>query len=228
MASVAVPASQALVLDTGTLSIVGTGQLNLKDNDLIVRTGSLATITGYITTGLYNGPGGYWDGPGINSSVAAANGLRTAIGVVSNSDTGYGMWPLMQVPDGFGGFLYPPAPDAHTLSLGTEILAKYTYFGDADLNGYTDDGVDYQQYLLGLGSGGALTGWIYGDFDYSGLVDDGQDYQQYLLGLNQSPALVSQGAGLSSVSQVPEPSSIGMILIGTLGFLSRRTRKSLH
>ena len=55
--SFAVPSAEAIVLDTGTLVIAPTGVLDLKNNNLIVRSGSVATLTGYITTGRNNGVG---------------------------------------------------------------------------------------------------------------------------------------------------------------------------
>ena len=204
-----------LVMDTGTLSIAPTGQLNLQDNDLIVRSATLAAITAYIQTGLYNGPGGYWDGPGINSSVAAADATTvTAIGVLDNALLGATAFPYLAD--------YSPAPGSHA-TVGTEILVKFTYFGDADLNGVVDDGVDYNQFLAGLTGGGV--GWLFGDFDYSGgPTDDGSDYNQFLLGLTgQGAPLVSQGSVVSA-SPVPEPSVIGLLLIGFTGALSRRSK----
>jgi len=61
---------------------------------------------------------GYWDGPGIISSTAATdpNGL-TSVGVIDNAEFGY---------TDFAGIFG---------LVGTEILVKYTWYGDADLNG---------------------------------------------------------------------------------------------
>ena len=43
---------------------------------------------------------------------------------------------------------------------------KYTYYGDANLDGAVD-GADYQQ--IDNGFGGGLTGWSNGDFNYDGV-----------------------------------------------------------
>jgi hypothetical protein len=49
---------------------------------------------------------------------------------------------------------------------------KYTYAGDANLNGRVD-GSDFSQ--IDNGNIARLTGWTSGDFNYSGTVDGG-DY----------------------------------------------------
>lgn len=258
LASIAMPAARALVLDTGTLSIAPTGVLDLQNNDLVVRIATYGTVTVGVpqTPGsggqwVYNGVmryaqtgsnflgfAGYFNGPGINSSVAATLG-NTAIGVIDNSQAGYGMWPV----DGLAGLIRTgytgtgnPIAGAVTLT-GAEILSKYTYFGDADLNGIVDPDSDYNQFLLGLnntifnGGGDAIglinqtnVGWLYGDFDYSGFVDPDVDYQQFLLGLNEPAVLASQGGSLG-VTAVPEPSSMVLFAFGFLGIASRRVRK---
>ena len=53
-----------------------------------------------------------------------------------------------------------------------DVLIKYTYFGDANLDG-TLNGADYQQIDMGFGMG--LTGWQNGDFNYDGVIN-GADY----------------------------------------------------
>ena len=53
-----------------------------------------------------------------------------------------------------------------------DVLVKYTYYGDADLNGSVN-GADYAQIDHGFGA--HLTGWSNGDFNYDGVVD-GSDY----------------------------------------------------
>lgn len=140
----------ALVLDAITLLIAPTGRLDLKNNALIVRTGSFATIEGYVITG-YNG--GAWDGFGINSSTAAEDTTHlTAVGVINNADA--------------------HLAEFHGVTLGSnvEILASYAYYGDANLDGDVN-AADFA--LMGLGSG-----WYYGDFNYSGTVD-AADYALY-------------------------------------------------
>ena len=213
LAAAAVPVAQAdLVNVYGTLSIAPTGILNVQDNNVVVRVGSLTTITGYITTGLYNGPGGFWDGPGINSSVAAVDlSQLTGVGVLDNGFAGYAMWPV----NGLTGL---PTPNAVTLT-GPEILVKHTWFGDADLDGIITGG---DQTLYNDGFNNGFSGWVNGDFDYNGTIDGGD---QSLLnasfnGGGQTILLVSQGG----IASVPEPTGIALMSVGIFGLLAKRRK----
>ena len=98
---------------------------------MIVRTQTLAAVNALLVTGC-NAASGYWDGPGINSSTAASepNGL-TALGVLDNAEYGY---------TDFAGV---------TGLLGTGILVKYTWTGDADLNGVVN-GDDFTLFAAGF------------------------------------------------------------------------------
>ena len=94
----------------------------------------------------FNSGGGYWDGPGIDSSFAANpavnGGYLTSLGVASGVTGGNGA--------------------------STTEMMKYTYYGDADLSG-TVDGTDYNQIDTHNGQSGV--GWQNGDFNYDGVVD---------------------------------------------------------
>ncbi len=52
----------------------------------------------------------------------------------------------------------------------SDVLVKYTYYGDANLDGVVN-GADYARIDAGFLSKGALTGWYNGDFNYDGKVD---------------------------------------------------------
>jgi hypothetical protein len=66
----------------------------------------------------------------------------------------------------------------------SDVLLKYTYFGDADLNGVIN-GADYAQIDAGFGA--HLTGWQNGDFNYDGVID-GTDYSLIDNAFNQLAA----------------------------------------
>ena len=62
------------------------------------------------------------------------------------------------------------------------MIVRYTKWGDADISGTVDLGIDFNQYLDGLNNSG--TTWLRGDFDYSGTVDADGDFILYLTGFN--------------------------------------------
>ena len=117
----------------------------------------------------------------------------------------------------------------------SDVLVKYTYYGDADLNGHVD-GSDYSiidnSALQEASTGNPISGWSNGDFNYDGVVD-GSDYTLIDNAYNSQGAALSaevaattaQIAGASGSSAVPEPGTIGLLGIGAVGLLGRRTRR---
>jgi hypothetical protein len=145
------------VMVLGGLSINATGKLDLGGNDMLVKGGVLATIISELKTG-FAAHTGYWNGSaGIVSSAAATNTkFQTTLGVIQNTN---GSMPLYPMFDGQN-------------STTADVLVKYTYYGDADLNGVVN-GADYAKVDAGFHS---HTGtWLNGDFDYDGVID-GSDY----------------------------------------------------
>jgi hypothetical protein len=216
-------------LITTGLSIAGTtgawtGKLDLTGNSLIVHGGDLPTITNQVAQGYANGT---WQGSGgITSSTAAADSTHlTALGVIKN-DNGYGT-PLY----GSGGTI--AATFGGAAPVDGDILVKYTYYGDANLDGVVD-GSDYSiidnSYAMEQTGSGAITGWGNGDFNYDGVVD-GSDYTLIDNAFNSQgvamtasiAAAVAPGGGTSAV---PEPTSIFLLSAGAAGVLGRRRRES--
>jgi hypothetical protein len=155
----AAPASHTsrAVLVTSTLSVATTAVLDLSGNDLIVNSGAVAAIAPLLATGYNNG---LWTGKGIQSTAAAANITHlTALGYFQNNTTGS---PLYTAANQFDGVTPTPAA----------ILIKYTYYGDANLDGKVD-GIDYSR--LDTAYLDNLTTWSNGDFNYDGTVN-GSDY----------------------------------------------------
>src|SRR5204863_3536697 len=138
----------------GGLTIAGgaapTAALDLTNNGLVVDyTGQspLATIQSQITSGY---GGGSWNGNGINSSTAAADASgahKTAIGFAASTGT--------------GTFMGQPVDD-------TAVLVRYTYSGDANLDG-TVDTVDFNILASNFGASGTI--WSQADFNYDSSVD---------------------------------------------------------
>jgi autotransporter-associated beta strand protein len=221
----------AYALQLGELGISDGDTLDLTNNDLIVQTATLSSISSLVGLG-YNG--GAWNGTtGIISSAAGAKHPLMALGTILN-DNGQGTsTPLY----GAGGTLGSTFGGA--VPLDGDILVKYTYYGDANLDGKVD-GSDYslidnalaanQAYLTSNPTGTTLpyTGWFNGDFNYDGVID-GSDYTLIDNAFNSQGAVISaavagetaQIAGQSTA--VPEPTA-GLLGMASLAFLRRRRR----
>jgi autotransporter-associated beta strand protein len=202
-ASVAEPVAHAnrQLIVSPNITFAGTannwaGEFSLGDNDLDLTDASLANITNQIKQGL---AAGATQGI-ISSDVASDTTHLTTLGVIVNNN-------------GSGAALYG---NSTTLGLFdtsapgvNDVLVKYTYVGDANLDGSVNSS-DFS--LIDAGYTGHLTGWYNGDFNYDGVVD-GSDFtliDNVYPSSNATPlaTVASQFAGSSSV---PEP--VGLILI---------------
>ncbi len=220
------PSSHAdrTVLVTSALNFGGSsptwqGLMDMNANDMVVHNGNVANIFSQIAQG-YNS--GHWNGTaGLTSSAAAATN-NTALGYEQNKTSS-------------GGVFYSSFDGVSGLTT-SDVLVKYTYFGDANLDGVVN-GSDYT--LIDNGFNNNLTGWHNGDFNYDGVVN-GDDYTLIdnsfntqgasLAGASAAPAEMiavntSQIAGGSS-SAVPEPTVLTLLGVGSLGLLGRRRRRS--
>ncbi len=197
--AVAPPTTHATrtLVDTTTLTIAGvtghwTGTLDLNGSDLTVTSGSLATVNNQVTSGFASGS---WTGTGIDSSAAAANtGHLTALGTILNTINGtqplYGSGTGIVTFDGAS-----PGPSA--------ILVKFTYYGDATLDGKTDAS-DYSRmdaaFLTDKSTPGALTGWFNGDFNYDTVIN-GTDYTLADNTFNRQGATLASQVAAPAVKQ---------------------------
>jgi hypothetical protein len=198
-----------------SLSVTGSGTLNITNNHLFIDFGSgadpIASIAAWIKSG-YNG--GSWNGPGIISSSAASNHA-------------YGVgWA-----DGKDGVVTG-------LSSG-QIEIKYTLLGDANLDGVVN-GSDFSILAANFGKG--YTNWDQGNFLYGSSVN-GSDFSALAANFGQGDSgaavavssadiaaldafAVANGLPLPTIAAVPEPVSGAMVLLTGAGALATRRRSS--
>jgi hypothetical protein len=152
-AAIAQPGN-ASALVVHALSISGTGVLDLADNALICTGASVPAVQALLAAGFNQG---HWNGAGgINSSssAAAADPLGvTALGLADNTILHRTEFAGVSELD------------------GTEILVKYTYYGDANLDGKVDIGD--LGLLAGAWQQSSGKTWFDGDFTYDGAVNIG-------------------------------------------------------
>jgi autotransporter-associated beta strand protein len=189
------------------------GRLDLGNNDLVIHNADLTTITAQIASAYQTG------GPGIASS-AASNDTRhlTVLGVLQNNQSGAALYAATNPFDG----MTPGAAD---------LLVKYTYYGDTNLDGKIDAS-DYSRIDNGYLQQGALTGWYNGDFNYDGVIN-GSDYTLIDNAFNTQGAQLSASiagpaaavsAKIATPTAVPEPAAVGLLVLAATGTLGRRRR----
>ncbi|HEV8605302.1 MAG TPA: lamin tail domain-containing protein [Tepidisphaeraceae bacterium] len=170
--------SFGITLFTGGLTVGPQAILDVNDNDLVLqataanRVAMLAMVNDLLHSGRN---GGTWNGPGIDSSIAANNATHnTGVAAIIN-DQGNGT----VVRQTMGG---------ETLN-NNQILLKYTYNGDANEDG-TLNADDYA--LIDAGFASHSTGYYNGDFNFSGGAPNADDY--FLI----DKAFAGQGAPLAA------------------------------
>ncbi len=134
-----------------SLAIAGGGSptatLDITDNNLIVHNGNLATLTAQTAAGATGNLD--WTGTGITSTTARDDtNAITAVGIIQNDDGGgsplYSTWPV-------------GADSGGAVSVSdSDVLIKYTYYGDADLNGVVDASSDFDLLSAGIVDGAQL------------------------------------------------------------------------
>ena len=204
-------------INTGTLGIAG-GQLDVANNAMIVRSGSLGGATG----GVYSGISGYvqagrnggaWNGNGIITSQSTAHGAAalTTIAVAAASDA-----------LGISG-AQTKIWQGQTVGSGA-VLAMYTYAGDANLDGKIDAD-DYFEIDSNVNKPAAMVSYFHGDFNYDGLIN-GDDYFAIDANFAAQGAALGSSAMSGSLSAVPEP-GVGAIFALILAGLQRRRKRRI-
>jgi len=194
-----------------SLTISGNGILNLDTTRLLINYGSnpdpVEYIRGYLVFG-YNG--GNWNGPGIDSSAAAAN-HSYALGYADSADAG------------------------NPANLPTDTIeVRYTLYGDATLSGEVNS-VDFGILASNFGKSGRV--WDEGDFNYDGTVNSvdfgllasnfgksasGTDVQ---ISAADWAALDAFAQANGLISEVPEPRMGVFTVLSAAGLTLRRRRR---
>ena len=204
------------ILHIGSINIAGgslapTAKLDITKNAMVIDyTGAtpIQSIRQYIKAGA----AGNWTGNGITSSAAASS---PNAGETGKTGLGYGEASVLSITN----FLGDPV-DADT------ILVRYTYLGDANLDGQVDIS-DLGRLATAWQTAGVWTG---GDFNYDAFIDISDlgilatNWQVGVgapLGPSFDQALAS--VGLSGVS-VPEPATMGLLALSLAGVSTRRRR----
>jgi hypothetical protein len=199
-----------------------TGKVDLTNRGLVLDlpdgsdlNAALGTLRAQIIAGY---AGGSWQGNGITSSTAAAGGASAGIGFARASEVAAG-----------GTFMGAPV-DASAL------VARYTLYGDSNLDGTVDfnDLVKLAQNYNTIFPPSTEGWWHNGDYTYDGMVDFNdlvrlaQNYNTSLpTGAGAVPGAPAgfEGELARAMSIVPEPSVLGIVLVGLgLGWRGRRSR----
>jgi hypothetical protein len=200
----AATSAQRVLLQTGGLTIAAnapgwTGTLDLANNDLDAASGDLTTIDSQVAQGISTGVGGIISSASLADSthLTTLGAIRNTAGSINPLSPLYGSGTSLGLFDGVS----PAAAD---------VLVKYTYYGDANLDGIVD-GSDYS--LVDNGYSNQLTGWFNGDFNYDGVVD-GTDYSLLDNAFNnQTPATPSAQttpqAVVAAVVAAPVSNAVG-------------------
>ncbi|CAN5577332.1 hypothetical protein BH09PLA1_BH09PLA1_31530 [soil metagenome] len=210
-------------LKVAALSVTAGGAVDLNDNDMIITSGTSNAVRLLIAAARN---GGAWNMPGLTSSNArSATPKNRTLGVLSGTEFHSAQGP---------GALFSGAAVANS-----DVLVKFTWYGDADFNGVVNFD-DYSRTDSGFNNN--RTGWLNGDFDGNNVVNF-DDYSLIDLAFNtqsgtlrramsflegsdrsqtgmDAPSLVmvsnhfsqfGEGYATSFLNSVPEPTSIALL-----------------
>jgi hypothetical protein len=199
--AVMIGARQLLMAQDVSL-VDATAELDLGSSDMVIRspqTTTLSQIANLVKTARDSG----WGGTGITSSAAKQSGITTLVPLLNDNGAG-GMF-LSQL-------------DGETL-LQTDIIVRYTYIGDVDLNGIVN-AADFAAMKMGSINQAQLqrpVAYTDGDIDFNGIINAAD----FALAKNTS---INQGTPLFSMAiVVPEPGALGTLILGAVSLLIGRS-----
>lgn len=172
-------------LELTSLIILQDAALDLRDNDMILNYEGNSPVSGVIAA---------W-ADGRLKADSDRDGLPTYLAIAEAADLGITEFNGKQVDE-------------------STLIAKFTYVGDANLDGQVD-ALDYERVDLAIGNTDVF-GTAQGDLNYD-LVVDALDYEQ--IDLN-----IGNGVGVPLAVAVPEPTALAFGVCALL--LSTRRRRA--
>ena len=176
----------------GSLLITDSGELNLNDNDLVVQSGDFKHIQDWVLAGF---------GPSTGARITSGTSSGAEIlALFDNALVGASEWA------------------GQTIAIGA-IVGKYTYFGDANLDGQVS-GDDYTVVDANLGTDPAVgIEWLSGDANLDGIVT-GDDYTviDANLGLGSGSPLTTSAL----VTTAPEPGTMSWLMALSVAVVRQR------
>lgn len=187
-----------VVIKLHSLTLSDTGTFDLTNHDMIIGNSNLAAVQNEILNAFGAGTG---FGGTITSSTGLADGDKFWV-AISADDLGITSWDNVNVTD----------PNS--------VIIKYTYFGDANLDG----AVTPDDYAVLDGNFGVVGGgWLSGDVNLDGTVT-ADDYATLDGNFGKGTGIAGP-LGSLSVNSVPEPASLFLLAVGSAGILSSRKRR---